>query len=66
LKLVYTGVLKGRDHSSNWHTQISQEGSVQSTTGPIRGKMSFDMSRLDRRIAVAPMMDWIDEEEIAC
>jgi len=28
--------------------------------------MSFDMNRLDRRIAVAPMMDWIDEEEIAC
>ena len=42
------------------------DGSVQSATGPIVDKKSIDMNKLDRRVAVAPMMDWIDEEEIAC
>ena len=40
-----------------------REGSVQSATGPTGEKKAFDMNSLDRRIAVAPMMDWTDEVE---
>ena len=39
---------------------LRMEGSVQSATGPTDEKKSFDMNSLDRRIAVAPMMDWTD------
>jgi hypothetical protein len=66
LKLVYTGVLKGwMIQAIGGQRYLRNEGSVQSATGPTGEKKSFDMNRLDRRIAVAPMMDWTDAEGIA-
>jgi tRNA-dihydrouridine synthase A len=46
--------------ASGVQRHLRNEGSVQSHTGPIGEKKSFSMNRLDRRIAVAPMMDWTD------
>jgi tRNA-dihydrouridine synthase A len=46
--------------ASGVQRHLRNEGSVQSYTGPIGEKKSFSMNRLDRRIAVAPMMDWTD------
>lgn len=40
---------------------LRNEGSVQSATGPTGEKKSVEMNKLDRRIAVAPMMDWTGE-----
>ncbi len=39
---------------------LRMDGSVQSVTGPVVDKKSIDMNKLDRRVAVAPMMDWTD------
>jgi hypothetical protein len=61
-KLVYTGVLRGpMIQASDVRRYLRNEGSVQSDTGPVGEKKSFSMNRLDRRIAVAPMMDCTDE-----
>ena len=36
------------------------KASVQSVAGPIAHFNSMEMNNLDRRISVAPMMDWTD------
>lgn len=60
-KLIYTGLPKDQMiQAIGIQRYLGNEGSVQSATGPIGEKKSFSMNRLDRRIAVAPMMEWTD------
>lgn len=61
-KLVYTGLPKGQMiQAIGIQRYLGNEESVQSATGPMGEKKSFSMNKLDRRLAVAPMMDWTDD-----
>ena len=55
--------------SLNWggsrYALVQVPQSVQSATGPIPRKISLKINVLDRRISVAPMMDWTDSAEMS-
>ena len=42
-------------------TRTADNESVQAWTGPIHSNYCLRMKDLDRRISVAPMMDWTDD-----
>ena len=40
--------------------------SLQSMTGPIKIKHANGINVLDRKLCVAPMMDWTDKVDLSC